>query len=112
MKPHQKYTCNERRQGTTTAGDTAASTKPSMKPHCQGKPNMRWLATATTRVSARHGEKASLNTMADSFFRATGSNPSPNKNRNPNQLLSRREKNTKLYASKLDNHFKLNLFIY
>ena len=84
MKPHYNYTCNERRQGTTTAGDTAASTKPSMKPHCQGKPNMRWLATATTRVSAKHGEKASLNTMADSFFRATGSKPSPNKNRNPN----------------------------
>ena len=92
MKRHQKYTCNERRHGTTTAGDTAASTKPSMKPHCQGKPNMRWLATATTRVSAKHGEKASLNTIADSFFRATGSNPSPNENKNLKSELSRKEK--------------------
>ena len=40
-------TCRLRRQETTTAGLTAASTKPSMKPQSQGMPRNTRAAKAT-----------------------------------------------------------------
>ena len=66
-----------RRQGTTTAGDTAARTNPSMNPQVHGRERRRRAAIATTRVSTRHGQQASLRTTPESFLRAAGSRPKP-----------------------------------
>jgi hypothetical protein len=53
---------SESRQGTTTAGETAASTKPSMKDQSQGRPASQCDTRPTTQASVRQGRKASLNT--------------------------------------------------
>ena len=63
--------------GTTTAGDTAASTNPSINPQASGNPNIRCDATATVTASTRHGMNANRTTPQDSFFKATGSRPKP-----------------------------------
>ena len=63
--------------GTTTAGDTAARTNPSIKPQAIGNPRIKYDATATVTASTRHGRNASRTTPHDSFFNATGSRPKP-----------------------------------
>ena len=53
------YPLSERliRQGMMTAGETAARTKPSMKPTVQGKPRMKWERQATAAASTKQGMK-------------------------------------------------------
>ena len=46
--------------GMMTAGDTAARTKPSMKPTVQGKPRMRWEKMAAAAASTKQGMKVAL----------------------------------------------------
>ena len=49
------------RQGMMTAGETAARTKPSMRPTVQGKPMMKWERTATAAASTKlRGEENQL----------------------------------------------------
>ena len=64
-----------------TAGETAAKTKPSMKPTVQGKPRMKWDRTATATASVKQGMKVALTTMPLSFDKATGSSSNPAINR-------------------------------
>ena len=65
------------REGMMTAGETAASTNPSMKPTVQGKPSMRLERTATATASTKQGMKVARTTIALSFMRAMGSSSSP-----------------------------------
>lgn len=52
-----------------------------MNAQSHGISNRRWPATALAATSKRQGISATLNTVTDSFRRATGSNPSPALNR-------------------------------
>ena len=45
------------RQGMMTAGETAARTKPSMRPTVQGKPITKWERTATAAASTKLEER-------------------------------------------------------
>ena len=50
------------RQGMMTAGDTAASTNPSISPTVRGKPMMKWERPATAAASTKQGMKVALDT--------------------------------------------------
>ena len=56
--------CRVSKQGTTTAGETAARMNPSINPQSQGNPRRRWLEIATTDASTRHGVNANLETSS------------------------------------------------
>ena len=59
------------------AYDTSVYFTPIMIPQVQGRPRRKCEVRAQQAVSTRHGMNASLTTAKESFFRATGSRPSP-----------------------------------
>ena len=65
------------KHGMITAGDTAASTNPSMKPTVQGNPRIRLDSMATMMASTKQGMNVALTTIPLSFISATGSSSSP-----------------------------------
>ena len=69
------------RQGMMTAGETAASTNPSMKPTVHGKPRMKWERQATAAASTKQGMKVARMTIPDRRHNWTGSSSRPARRR-------------------------------
>ncbi len=73
--------CKSKRLGTTTAGDTAAITKPNNNPQSSGKPNRRCEITETVNASARFGKNARRKKAPCKRHKASRLRPKPARSR-------------------------------
>mmetsp|Transcript_14066 Transcript_14066/g.45391 ORF Transcript_14066/g.45391 Transcript_14066/m.45391 type:complete len:340 (-) Transcript_14066:420-1439(-) len=69
--------CMSSMPGTTTAGETAAMTKPRRPPHAGGSPSSGPASSATVAASARHGPQARRAVTAPIVLSLSRSSPSP-----------------------------------
>mmetsp|Transcript_37403 Transcript_37403/g.79696 ORF Transcript_37403/g.79696 Transcript_37403/m.79696 type:complete len:225 (+) Transcript_37403:1687-2361(+) len=84
--------CKSSMPGTTTAGETAAMTKPRRPAHAYGRPRRRCETSATVKASVRHGKQARRTVTHPIFLSFSRSRPSPARSMMTASALERRVK--------------------